>query len=259
MDVSVPKYIETRIRQRQPDSSPVVPGSTPVVAFGDVRKAEAATLGLNPSKLEFLDGVGRELTGAKQRLQTLSSLGESDLSSASRDSIRKVFEGCNGYFRGWPYRRWFDVLEKILLTLGATYYTGTACHLDLVQWATDPTWGKLRGAQKKCLIEADHSFLREQLSHEHIRLLLLNGSGVVKAYSKGLGCELTEKFIPGRIGWKHFVGCTSQGVRVIGWNKNLQGSHGVSKDDIEMLVMSIKNARSETNPSRGEITKLLSQ
>jgi hypothetical protein len=239
----IPKYLETRIRQRKPDGIPVVPGSTPVVAFGDVRMAEVATLGLNPSRIEFLDRDGNELTGAERRLETLSSLGESDLSSASPDAIRRVFEGCNNYFHQCPYREWFDVLEKILSPLGVSFYTGTACHLDLVQWATDPTWRNLRGALKKNLIEADSAFLQEQLSRVRIRRLLLNGSGVVNAYTRKFGCELAEKVIPGKVGWKLFVGCNAQRVKVIGWNKNLQGSYGVKNEDIEALGREIVKAR----------------
>jgi hypothetical protein len=244
----IPEYIETRIRQPRPHGIPVVPGSTPVVAFGDVQKAEVATLGLNPSKLEFLDRDGNELTGADRRLETLSSLEEGDLSSASPDTIRRVFEGCNAYFQKRPYRKWFDVLEKILRPLEVSYYRGTAyreaaCHLDLVQWATDPTWRNLGGALKKNLIEADLAFLQEQLSRIRIRLLLLNGSGAVNAYTRKFGCELTEKVILGMIGWKLFVGRTPQGARVIGWNKNLQSSFGVKSEDIEALAMEIVKAR----------------
>src|ERR1700675_1585 len=119
----IPEYIEARIRQRKPDGIPVVAGSTPVVAFGNVQKAEVATLGLNPSRLEFLDRDGNELTGEERRLETLSSLRESDLSSASPDAIRRVFEGCNDYFQRRPYRKWFDDLEKtILCPLEESYY-----------------------------------------------------------------------------------------------------------------------------------------
>jgi len=56
----VPAYIEARIRQLPPAGAPVLPGSTPVVASGDVRKATVATLGLNPSKREFLHANGEE-------------------------------------------------------------------------------------------------------------------------------------------------------------------------------------------------------
>jgi hypothetical protein len=239
----VPEYIETRIRQRAPEGLSVVPGSTPVVAFGDVRSAEVATLGLNPSRIEFLDRDGKELMGDKRRLETLLSLRESDLSSAPPDAIRKVFEGCNNYFKRRPYSQWFGYLERILCLLDVSYDSGTACHLDLVQWATNPTWGKMRASPRKKLAEADLSFLREQLSREHIRLLLLNGSGVVNAYTKSFGCKLVEMVIPGIIGWKLFVGWNAQGQRVIGWNKNLQGSRGVSNEDRLVLGMAIKKAR----------------
>jgi hypothetical protein len=243
MRFPVPEYIETRIRQRQPDGLPVVPGSTPVVSFGDVRNAKVATLGLNPSRLEFLDRGGNELTETNRRLETLSSICENDLPSASPDAIRRVFEGCNNYFQRRPYRTWFGYLEEILHPLGASYYSGTACHLDLVQWATNPTWGNLRTTQRKKLVEADVSFLRQQLSLIGIRLLLLNGSGVVNAYSRSLGCEIADQDIPGIVGWKLFVGCNPQSVRVIGWNKNLQGSHGVTKEDRKVLGMAIEKAR----------------
>jgi hypothetical protein len=71
----------------------------------------------------------------------------------------------------------------------------------------------------------------------------LNGSGVVNAYTKSFGCKLVEMVIPGIIGWKLFVGWNAQGQRVIGWNKNLQGSRGVSNEDRLVLGMAIKKAR----------------
>jgi len=219
----------------------IVPGSTPVVAFGDVRSAEVATLGLNPSKLEFLDQHGKELMGEDRRLETLASLGENGLLTASSDAVRRVFEGCNNYFQRRPYRKWFERLEKILNSIGNSYYSGNACHLDLVQWATDPTWGKLKlpTAFKKIVVETDLPFLRQQLSEKRIRGLLLNGSGVVNAYTKGLGGDLVEKAIPGMAGWKLFEGKTAEGMKVIGWNKNLQSSPGVSNENIKSLGKAI--------------------
>jgi hypothetical protein len=49
---------------------------------------------------------------------------------------------CNSYFHGNPYS-WFARLEEVLQAIGASYYEDTACHLDLTQWATDPTWNGL--------------------------------------------------------------------------------------------------------------------
>lgn len=163
---SLPKYIESRIRQGPPVSVSIVPLSTPVLAFGDSLKATVATLGWNPSKLEFRDRYGNELTGAERRLETLTSLDEKNLSSASPETVYRVFHGCNAYFQRRPYRKWFDVLEKVLLTLGASYYAGTACHLDLVQWATDPTWTDLRAEHKESLIDATCHFCASNFCRE---------------------------------------------------------------------------------------------
>jgi hypothetical protein len=71
-DATMPDYIVERIRRPPPEGCEVVPGSTPVIAFGDVRTARVATLGLNPSKSEFLNKHGQELTGAHRRLATLA-------------------------------------------------------------------------------------------------------------------------------------------------------------------------------------------
>src|SRR5690242_3216268 len=129
----IPDYIEARTRQHPPATALV--GSTPVIAFGDVCKSTVATLGWNPSKIEFLDRNGNYLVEDKRRLETLASLGENDLVAASNDSVRRVFQGCNNYFHRHPYH-WFNKLEKILKHVGVSYYDGSACHLDFVQWAT---------------------------------------------------------------------------------------------------------------------------
>jgi hypothetical protein len=129
---NVPPYIVEPLRATVPHSSSVVLGSTPVVAFGECRSARVATLGLNPSRQEFLDQNGRELTGADRRFETLRSLGATRLEDAGDSTIRRVFDGCCGYFFRNPYRRWFDQLENIIRPLGASYYDGSACHLDLV-------------------------------------------------------------------------------------------------------------------------------
>lgn len=235
---SVPEYIEQRIRQPLPTGMPVVPGSTPVIAFGDLRRANVATLGWNPSKLEFLDQAGSELSGGQRRLETLTSLTHRDLSTAPAAVIREVFEGCNHYFQRNPYRRWFDVLEKVLKRLNVSYYDGTACHLDFVQWSTDPVWRDLRPFEKELLIAADLPFLRQQIAQEHIQLLLLNGSGIAKQFSNRLGVQLSETDA-GLSEGKLFVGKSAEGVQVIGWNLNLQSSFGVSNAYIESVATAI--------------------
>jgi hypothetical protein len=89
-----------------------------------------------------------------------------------------VLQDCNTYFDRRRYCRWFDQLVPILAACGGSYYDHSACHLDLVQWATDPTWRSLRPASlRKKLIADDARFLQQQLRNENIQLLLVNGTG----------------------------------------------------------------------------------
>lgn len=63
----IPAYIEARIRRSPPKRTCVVPGSTPVLAFGDAPSACVATLGLNPSEesLQIMQGFySKEITAA---------------------------------------------------------------------------------------------------------------------------------------------------------------------------------------------------
>jgi transposase-like protein len=142
-DTAIPPYVLERVRRSIPPSSMVVPGSTPVVAFGNARRATVATLGLNPSRVEFLDRHGQEFTESQRRLETCRSLGVAQLADAPDDIVERVVAGCDGYFQRNPYWRWFLPLEQVLQGVGVSYTDGSACHLDLIQWATDPVWGKL--------------------------------------------------------------------------------------------------------------------
>jgi hypothetical protein len=231
----VPHYIEARIRQSAPPAVRVLPGSTPVVAFGDVQKARVATLGWNPSKIEFLDNAGQQLVDDERRLETLASLQETNLNHASSDTVYKVLRGCTTYFGRRPYLRWFGKLERILRHVNASYFDGSACHLDLVQWATNPVWGDLEPAEKETLLKADIPFLRRQIAQEQIQLLLLNGAGVMRAYCEYFGESLTSVPFPtpGRL--ELYTGRTANRVRVVGWNINLQSSFGVSNEEIDAI------------------------
>jgi hypothetical protein len=229
----IPKYVEDRIKQTRPTDVRLVAISTPVVSFGDVRTARVATLGLNPSNREFADIAkdDTELPVRPQRLETLTSLGITEWSSGqvSPDVVRRVFDACNGYFQpkpfGNPLREWFDDLDAVSkATLNVSYFQGTACHLDLVQWATHKKWRYLDSNQKASLIRTDINFLKLQLSQEHIKHLFLNGTGVVNACRKYLGWRLAKKSIDGISNLRLSLGRTPHGAQVIGWNENLQSS-----------------------------------
>ena len=231
-----PEYIERRIRRPIPLDSHVVAGSTPVVSFGNAHSATVATLGLNPSRVEFLDRNGNELIDSSRRLATHTSLGTSDLASAPASVVAQVLNDCNAYFHRDrnPYRQWFDQLELVVNACGASYSSGSACHLDLVQWATDPTWGNLRPATlRNRLLDADSPFLIEQLSNENFQLLLVNGMGVVRQLQPMVNVTLDE--VDPIVGFGNhdtrlFTGKICDRVRVIAWSTNLQSSFGVTSE-----------------------------
>jgi hypothetical protein len=226
----VPEYLSSMVRRQPPAASPVVSGSTPVVAFGDPGRAEVATLGINPSDSEFLEN-GMLLRGGRRRLATLESLGAEDLGRLTEAQVAVVISECTTYFGRRPHSRWFNPLDRLLrAALGVSYYEGTACHLDLIQWATSPTWGKIRDpAIRRALLEDGTPHLRAQLAHENVRLVLLNGRQVLDEVQAVGFAHMTEKgVIPLRSGACRLYVGAGGGVRWLGWSTNLQSSWGVS-------------------------------
>lgn len=235
----IPDYIEKRIRRPLPADACVVQGSTPVVAFGNAQVATVATLGINPSRREFCDRSGQELGGEMRRLATHTSLGTSDLANASDDVIAQVLKDCDEYFHREPYWEWFGQLEPVVNAAGGSYRDGTACHLDLVQWATDPTWARIQPAHlRKKLLADDASFLLQQLSRERIEILLINGMGAIRQLKRVLAITLDE--LEPIVGLAHqdtrlFSGIVDSGLQILGWSTNLQSSHGVTNELREEL------------------------
>jgi hypothetical protein len=147
---------------------------------------------------------------------------------------------CATYFRPGrnPYRRWFDTLDSILRTaLGVSYYDGTACHLDLVQWATNPVWAKLPVRVKELLLEESLPHLRCQLRFGNVRLVVLNGRQVLNQVRRVRLANLERS---GAIQLRPTVSCQlysgdGESARFLGWSTNLQSSYGVSggfKDEV---------------------------
>jgi len=208
-----------------------VPGSTPVIAFGNPTTARVATLGLNPSRVEFLSPSGA-LMDADRRLETLPALGVITLRGALPLLVERVWYGCCTYFMRNPYRRWFDQLEAVLRPMGASYYAGSACHLDLVQWATDPTWGHLDCKSRATLLNEDVPFLCQQLAAFGVTLLLINGRSVVREFEQTFGrqLDLVDTLRVGRQTALVFAGRVPPHIRVVAWSLNLRSSYGVTNE-----------------------------
>ncbi|HET6252380.1 MAG TPA: hypothetical protein VFE47_32135 [Tepidisphaeraceae bacterium] len=248
MTTAIASYIEERIRRPAPPNCCIIRHSTPVVSFGDAQQASIATLGLNPSRVEFVDDDGVLLINEQRRLANDVSLKINNLAAAPASVVRQVLEDCNGYFSRRPYWRWFDQLTPTLAACGAAYRDGSACHLDLVQWATDPTWGNLRpGSLRKRLVEEDAEFLAQQLRQPNIRLLLVNGRGAIRQLRRSPSIDITldeckrinESAVQPTV---LFSGLVFNRVRVVGWTTNLQSSFGVT-DELRRSLLPTAVAR----------------
>ena len=221
--------------------------SAPVPAFGDPSQSLVATLGLNPSNREFLDGHGNELCGALRRFHTLRSLGLSSWREVHADHLRAILQSCNNYFYINPYSRWFKPLDAVLARLGRSYYDSIhpACHLDLVPYATSAKWGMLAPVQRTALLTLAGSTLPVLLRTSPIRILILNGRSVVQYFHLATGVRLLASPMPQwslpRARGRPVIGVSySAQVRrlggwmldrdllVLGFNHNLQSSFGVT-------------------------------
>lgn len=138
---------------------------------------------------------------------------------------------CATYSHRNPYRLWFDPLDDVLkLGAQASYYDDSACHLDLVQWATDPVWGQINDAAvRQALLDDGVPHLQAQLRQNNVRLVVVNGRQVLKQVTKLGLADLEEvgRISAGKVSYRLYAG-VGGGVRWLGWSVNLQSSWGIS-------------------------------
>jgi hypothetical protein len=220
-------------RLRRPPSPSTVPGSLPVLFFGDPATASVATVGINPSLREYLASKGgRELNDHSQRFETLRSLGTADRASLTADNCDTAVRRMMGYFqpgRPW-YTGWFQPLVDLLRGMGAGYEEGTAVHLDVVQEATDPTWSDLkkeRPAEAEALLAADGPFLRWLLNTYSFRLVVCNGRTPLDCVHRLVVARVRERGETGNLKWSVATAdVDGRRLAVVGWNLPLAGQQG---------------------------------
>ncbi len=247
---SWPSYLLERASQAPPVGCFVVPVSTPVVAFGYPLNPEVATLGINPSSGEFLDRRKDLLREDKRRLATLESVGAASYADIDTARATQIVDDCADYFERRPYA-WFNPLNEVLSgALGVTYFTKSACHLDLVQWATDPIWQGLDEAARQRLLSSDRTFLIKQLRHEGYRLVVVAGRTAMAWIAKA-----------GLVSWKPvarldqapaatlFVGQSDGSPRFIGWSCNLQSQPGARRHIPELTRLLHQHSRNGNHES----------
>jgi hypothetical protein len=227
---SVPQYVIDMVRRKAPENCGVIEGSTAVVSFGNFREARVATLGINPSLREFLVKKDAEwLPEPERRLATCESLGAKPSEDITLEQAIQIVTESDNYFHKNPYD-WFDNLEKFLVgSFNASYRDGSACHLDLSQWATDPTWGSLTKQQQEILLEDGVQHLRLQLAQKNITHVIVNGKQVWDEIKRSGLAEFEDK---GKTTFsKNKTSCTlrvgyGEGTTFLGWTANIPTQHG---------------------------------
>lgn len=225
----------------------VITWGSPVPTFGNLKQAKIATLGLNPSNKEFVDNEGKELIGEERRFHTLKSLSLKSWEEALPSDIASIIQLCNEYFYRNPYDNWFKRLDFLISGTSMSYYfpSSSACHLDLIPFATSTKWGDLANWQKSELLEQYGDTLGELLRQSSIKVLILNGKSVLENFQKVSNIkydvtEMAEWTLPRRgcegvTGLAYEGTCTSIGgvplndaILVLGFNHNIQSSYGIT-------------------------------
>lgn len=124
------------IRQPIPDNIGIISQSVPVLFFGNIEKAHSATISLNPSDLEFRDRKQQLLTSNKKRLVDRDILHKKDSDSLSLEEAKKVYYSCINYFNKFPYKQWFNQLDRIVSPLGFSYFENSLIHLDITPYGS---------------------------------------------------------------------------------------------------------------------------
>jgi hypothetical protein len=232
----------------------VIPWSCPVVSFGNSSTAVVATIGLNPSNREFLDERGNELDGPFRRFHTLTSFGLDDWAEANATHLQLILESYYAYFLRNPYDGWFRRLDYIISGTDASYYDfpNTACHLDLIPYATAEKWTALGYDDQMALLNRASETLALLIRDSPIRVVVLNGNAVVKKFQElcpdALEKQLMEGWSLPRRSTSNVAGFAYKGlvrtisgveldrdVLVLGFNHNIQSSFGVTSEILDSI------------------------
>jgi hypothetical protein len=243
---SATTFIE-RLNAGRVPRRPLLRWGCPIPYFGDPTSAWVATVGINPSSREFVGKTGLALSGVEQRLPTLDSLGLASWDEMHSSHIRAVAGACRTYFVRNPYISWFRPLETIVSGGDASFFGSdpSACHLDLIPYATRQRWGILPPATQQALLRSCEDALGLLLREFPIEILVLNGRTVVKHFEEitnsRLSAESKESWVLPRTqrgpvpgisyeGHVQRIGSVELGrqVKVLGYNHNLQSSFGVT-------------------------------
>ncbi len=235
-------------------STGVIPWGCPIPVFGDLTTARLATLGLNPSNKEFIDDSGNELEGSARRFHTLASLNLDTWAAADATHLRFIMDSWQHYFSANPYDRWFKRLDEVISGTGTSYYDASlsACHLDLIPYATSRKWGELGATERSILAAYSGDVLGLLMRDSPLRVLILNGRSVVDQFEIVANVTLQRRAMSSwslmRTAGNPVPGIAYSGrittfsdvdlrheILVLGYNHNIQSSFGVTREAISAI------------------------
>jgi len=178
----------------------VVQKSIPILFFGDLdayrnSKKRILTVALNPSDKEFSEA-------------------RFDVSPSTLSDDSQYIKTLSEYFESNPYRFWFNHFEKLLQTIGASYYSRTsrpifaaikpdaetdfnrALHTDICSpIATSVTWSKLKSKEdillKQELQRAGTKIWRDLIEYLNPDIILISGGKYLCDFIPGSWTDLT--------------------------------------------------------------------
>lgn len=230
--ITTPDFISA-LRQRiriLPSESSVF-GSLPILFFGDALCARVATIGLNPSKSEYISGDGTILSGRHRRFASIASLGTISREKLSDSQVDRAIEMMKSYFDdGKPvYGRYFKHLKNFLTGMDLSYSSRSATHLDLIQEATDPVWKFLGVSERLTLLERDLPFLVWQLENlPSLEAVICAGKTVSDQIRSRIRVDVSETGTMKRIRW--WLGTAhleQRDLPIGGWNYPLDRPTGL--------------------------------
>lgn len=232
----------------------ILGNSTPVVFRGHQGSARVVSVGINPSVREFRSRSGGELDGHSRRFETLSSLGVTSMNAVTEDMDDRIHRRCLDYFQRNPYLEWFAPMEHLIHGItGASFFDGSAYHLDLVHWPTDPLWGQLGKEVRQELLNQDRTEVMNQLRSPALEVIYLNGKTVCDEVGGFLRLTSrpakfrergsTRRFHCGRHGNAMVVGCSS----------NIQEERVKSDDRADFMDWIVAECRKDLKALRADL------
>jgi hypothetical protein len=168
--------------------------------------------------------------------------------------LQLIVESYHSYFLHNPYDAWFRRLDYVIGGTNASYYElpNTACHLDLIPYATTEKWTELSSLERCALLNHASETLALLLRDSPIRMLVLNGSSVVSNFEQICGVRLDKELmqdwsLPRRsasnvrgFAYKGSIHSISdieleRELFVLGFNHNIQSSFGVTSEVLESI------------------------